>query len=53
MNLIENHQELDETHKLYLCELHFKPADIKRFSTKTVLQKDAIPILYVKKIFMK
>lgn len=42
-NIIRQHQELNKTGKLYICDLHFNEEDIQRHKTKTTLRKNAIP----------
>lgn len=48
INIIKQHQSINENHKLYICDLHFNPEDIKVKNSKTSLLKNAVPhIKYV------
>lgn len=45
IDIIRNHQQLEEKNRLYICDLHFKPDDVQKHRKKTVLRKEAVPSL--------
>lgn len=54
LNLIRQNQSIDENGRLlYICDLHFNPSDIRKYTTKTVLQKNAAPNIGYELIFYR
>lgn len=48
IDIIKNHQPINENIQLYVCDLHFNPSDIRMGRTKSTLRRGAVPnIKYV------